>query len=90
MNDYPCLTCKSRLLMPDGSLWCSLTMLPTKRGIVKDCSDFEYGSGQIYKIIPTKIQVPEKITKTKVKEAKPKTLPKIKQKKTTPPQTRLF
>lgn len=76
--------------MPDGSLWCSLTMRPCERVFIKGCPEYEFGSGQIYKAKPKRIQVPEKITKTKVKEVKPKPPPKIKQKKTIPGQTRLF
>lgn len=88
MNN-PCLKCSFRLLMPDGNLWCSLVMKPTSLVFESECS-FEQGSGTIYKIKPRKIEVPEKITKVKVKEAKLKPASKIKQRKTTPPQTRLF
>lgn len=77
----PCDTCSNSLLMPDCSLFCSLTM-KTAKG---ECGEYSFGTPKLYK--------PERY-KPKIKETTPKVVqPKQKMiisvKKTTP-QRRLF
>lgn len=90
MNDFPCLTCRERLLMPDGSLYCSLTMRPKRRGSITTCNDYGFGSGTVYKLVPTK--VPKRVTEVKPKEVKPKVIKQIpsRSSKKISPQKRLF
>ena len=78
--------CVNGLLMPDGNEWCSITMLPCH-----GCSDsYKPGNVKLYKPIPKGVVPQQKIQKVKLKEVKPKALPKIKRGKTLPGQTRLF
>lgn len=77
--------CAHGLLMPDGNGWCSITM-----SFCHGCSDdYKPGSAKIYEIKLEK--VPKEVKKIKVREIKPKPLPKVRSsKKIKPGQTRLF
>lgn len=82
---YKYFRCIHGLLMPSGSGWCDLTML-TCNG----CSDnYEPGNAKVYEIKLEK--VPKQVKKIKVREMKPKPLPKVRSsKKNKPEAPRLF
>lgn len=83
---YKYFHCAHGLQMPDGNGWCSITMSPCC-----GCSDnYSPGSPKVYKPKLKEVMALQKIQKVKVKEVKPKALPKVTKRKTLPGQTRLF
>lgn len=65
MQNKQCYKCVNGLQMPTGNAWCQITMSPRN-----ECSNYESGSGKIYKIM--KIIRPKENIKVKVREIKPK------------------
>jgi len=95
MNNYfpwwakPCDECSNGLLMPDCSLWCSLTMKVAKGR----CEEYSYGRPKLYKKEHYEVKKQQKAVKVKVAKEKPKIINSkkpISSKKTKPGQTRLF
>jgi len=102
-TDFPCYTCKHKLLMPDGRFWCGITLKTVIRYSFSICpiDSHEVGSGTVYKPEPRgellkqeTIKVKEvKPIVVKAREVKPivvKANPVKSSKKKPPPQTRLF
>ena len=90
-SDTLCYDCSSRLLMPDGGVWCGLKMEVLSEEIITECLGYEKGIYKVYLLKQERVQ--QRVVKKTVQKSKPiipRILTKSSSKKSSLGQQNLF